>query len=170
MALLLTLPCCCPVCAQVLQGSGATREIGNKLVHEEQQKPSDLPDELRHGDDHGANPPGPMSSEDKHVSLHHVLAGSIICQCHSGVGLPVPGWLHRVGQLKSVCIVQHKDLVVSCRAAVLCIVCCAVQLQFLAAQSQQKAAQYDRNHPGRLACVWGDCCTGNLQQKGSDLA
>jgi hypothetical protein len=62
---LLTPP---PCFHQVLQGTGATRVIANKLEHEEQQKPSQLPDELRHGDDHGANPPGPMSSEDKHVS------------------------------------------------------------------------------------------------------
>jgi hypothetical protein len=58
----------------VLQGTGATRVIANKLEHEEQQKPSQLPDELRHGDDHGANPPGPMSSEDKHVSEARPIA------------------------------------------------------------------------------------------------
>lgn len=48
---------------------GATRQIGNQLVHETQQKPSDLPDEMRHGDSHGNPMDDPnMSSEDKHVS------------------------------------------------------------------------------------------------------
>jgi hypothetical protein len=68
---------------QVLAGTGATREIANKLVHEEQQKPSELPDELRHGDDHGANAPGPMSSEDKHVSTTYLhrswQLGNAVC-------------------------------------------------------------------------------------------
>lgn len=64
--LLSALPCC--PCLQVVGGTAGTRVIGNKLAHEEPQKPSDLPDELRHGDDHGANPPGAMSAEDKHVS------------------------------------------------------------------------------------------------------
>lgn len=54
---------------QVLQGTGATRVIANKLVHEDIQKPSDLPPELRHGNAHDAlTHPYTMSPEDKHVS------------------------------------------------------------------------------------------------------
>jgi hypothetical protein len=53
--------------AEVVGGTAGSRVIGNKLAHEEPQKPSDLPDELRHGDSHGNEPPGPMSSEEKLV-------------------------------------------------------------------------------------------------------
>lgn len=61
---------------QVLAGTGATREIGNKLLHETPQKPSDLPDELRQGNSHGNPMTDPnMSAEDKHVSR----AGKIWC-------------------------------------------------------------------------------------------
>lgn len=57
--------------AETLGGVGATREIGNKLLHEEQQKPSDLPDEMRMGNDHGAGTAGgvPMDSEEKKLKF-----------------------------------------------------------------------------------------------------
>jgi hypothetical protein len=57
LLLLLPLP-------QVLHGVGATRDIGNKLTHEEPQKPSDLPDELK-----PSHPGRAMDSDDKKVSL-----------------------------------------------------------------------------------------------------
>eukprot|EP00775_Hariotina_reticulata_P003035 gene3035-3316_t len=58
-----------PPSAEVLGDTSANRVIASKLVHEEPQKPSDLPEELRHGDAHG-NPntsAGPMESAEKHL-------------------------------------------------------------------------------------------------------
>jgi hypothetical protein len=46
----------------VLHGVGATRDIGNKLTHEEPQKPSDLPDELK-----PTHPGRAMDSDEKKV-------------------------------------------------------------------------------------------------------
>jgi hypothetical protein len=43
---------------------------------------------------------------------------------------------------------HHADRLPAVCAMTVCVCVDAVQLQFLAAQSQQKAAQYDRNHPG----------------------
>jgi len=48
---------------QVLGDTSANRVIAAKLVHEEPQKPSDLPEELRQS----AASHEPMSKEDKHV-------------------------------------------------------------------------------------------------------
>jgi hypothetical protein len=65
--------------SQVLQG--ATREIGNKLAHEQPQKPSELPEgERAHGVAHdGAPQPGAqhMSSEDKHVRCVWGVGGGV---------------------------------------------------------------------------------------------
>jgi hypothetical protein len=47
---------------QALRGIGATRDIGNKLLHEEPQKPSDLPDELK-----PSHPGRAMDSDEKKV-------------------------------------------------------------------------------------------------------
>jgi hypothetical protein len=47
---------------QALHGVGATRDIGNKLVHEEPQKPSQLPDDLK-----PSHPGRAMDSDDKKV-------------------------------------------------------------------------------------------------------
>eukprot|EP00879_Flechtneria_rotunda_P000734 GHRR01000854.1.p1 GENE.GHRR01000854.1~~GHRR01000854.1.p1 ORF type:complete len:138 (+),score=62.61 GHRR01000854.1:192-605(+) len=60
-----------PPVAEVVAGIGATRDIGNKLVHEEPQKPSDLPDELRHGNDHGNPNHGgeSMDPKEKHLKF-----------------------------------------------------------------------------------------------------
>lgn len=105
--------------AEVVGGTAGSRVIGTKLADEEPQKPSDLPNEMRHGDSHGNEPPGPMSSEDKHVRE----------------GRP---W-GRQG--------RH-----SLHCADLTLFLCT-QLQFLSSQQQQKAMQYDRNHPGRAGRV-----------------
>jgi hypothetical protein len=65
------MPCCCYftlllyrffVFLQALHGIGATRDIGNKLLHEEPQKPSDLPDELK-----PSHPGRAMDSDEKKV-------------------------------------------------------------------------------------------------------
>lgn len=49
---------------QVLGDTSANRVIAAKLVHEEPQKPSDLPEELRQS---ASTHEPPMSKEDKHV-------------------------------------------------------------------------------------------------------
>lgn len=135
-------------CAQVLQGTGATREIGNKLLHEEQQKPSDLPDELRHGDDHGANPPGPMSSEDKHVSVCCWLAcipalTTSLVDPVLGPTSAVPGMLRPLKGVGERCadlrlcltncirplampVVLEQCILLTHCSAVLCLPCCDV--------------------------------------------
>lgn len=78
-----------PPDAEVIGGTAGSRVIGNKLAHEEPQKPSDLPDELRHGDDHGANPTGPMSADDKKVMFESSQAQQKAMQYdrqHPGAG------------------------------------------------------------------------------------
>lgn len=67
---IITRPCCRSLCTahqnciQVLRGVGATRDIGNKLTHEEPQKPSELPEELK-----PSHPGRAMDSDEKKVSL-----------------------------------------------------------------------------------------------------
>ncbi|WIA15286.1 hypothetical protein OEZ85_001957 [Tetradesmus obliquus] len=55
--------------AEVLRGVGATRDIGNKLTHEEPQKPSELPEELK-----PSHPGRAMDSDEKKFAFEEMQA------------------------------------------------------------------------------------------------
>eukprot|EP00882_Tetradesmus_deserticola_P000335 GHRQ01000370.1.p1 GENE.GHRQ01000370.1~~GHRQ01000370.1.p1 ORF type:complete len:123 (+),score=59.44 GHRQ01000370.1:423-791(+) len=74
-----------PPNAEALHGVGATRDIGNKLMHEEPQKPSKLPDELK-----PTHPGRAMTSEEKKFAYESMQAQQQMEQKydrnHPGVG------------------------------------------------------------------------------------
>lgn len=113
--------------SEPLQGMGATRAIGNKLLHEEAQKPSDLPDELRtkHGN--------PMNAEDKHVRaraacmhacMHNSGSSARADSINAIQGLQQAGVAGQQPRRQGAHVHQVLSHMLAAAAAVCCCSCC----------------------------------------------